>query len=131
MKKSYFSSLFAPIFGLILLNLLLSCSKNEGVIPDNKPIKIDIFQAGNVSATKVTLNAELLYLNDEKVLDHGFIILDKNSSNPIKISLGAKVKTGLIKHDYQPTKAFPLNEPLYFRSEEHTSELQSRENLVC
>ena len=115
MKKSYFSSLFAPIFGLIFLNLLLSCSKNEGVIPDNKPIKIDIFQAGNVSATKVTLNAELLYLNDEKVLDHGFIILDKNSSNPIKISLGAKVKTGLIKHDYQPTKAFPLNEPLYFK----------------
>src|SRR5690606_41986358 len=66
----------------------------------------------------------------------GRIHPDKGTAEAITIaqkSMNRLVIAGIIQdQNYFDEKVSPhLNEKIQFRSEEHTSELQSRENLVC
>lgn len=93
-----------------MMNLIWgSCSTKEEIIPDTKPIQIEAFAAGNVTSSVVTLNAEVKYLNDETILDHGFMIMDANNRNPEKVSLGKVLKTGLISLEYKSKTTFELD----------------------
>lgn len=98
---------FAPF---LAASVFSSCSKEQQVKPDIKPVRIQTYAVGNVSMDQVTLNAEILYLNDEKVLDFGFIIKTPANSDEKKISMGNQAKPGLISHVYRPTDTFPLGE---------------------
>ncbi|VTQ00643.1 hypothetical protein [Sphingobacterium daejeonense] len=67
MKTSNHLNNFNRAFLILLIFLLGSCSKKEEIKPDVKPITINTLPAGNVIATVATLNAEIGYLNDEKL----------------------------------------------------------------
>src|SRR5690606_39444115 len=61
---------------------------------------------------------------------------DENGNYKIKVFQGAWVAYANFKKEYNgktySIQAYPDNtDPISERSEEHTSELQSRENLVC
>lgn len=87
----------------------ISCNKKEEAKPDSNPIKIQTSYTSKAKANSITLSAEILYLNDEKVIDHGFIIKANNANKELKISLGAEVKTGLISHQATVEQAFEYN----------------------
>src|SRR5690606_42009263 len=52
---------------------------------------------------------------------------DNGIANPSLIQVGQQIRL----NGGGPEQATPVSEPAAERSEEHTSELQSRENLVC
>lgn len=90
-----------------------SCTTKEEVKPDTSPIRIQTNAVGNVSAERAILHGEILYLNDEEVLDYGFYITEQNSEKEQKISLGKKAEPGIVSFEYRPDKNFVLGE--YYR----------------
>jgi len=114
MNASQILNLLSKSLLVVILILIQSCSEKEEIKPDVKPIKILTLPAGNVSATSATLNAEIGYLNDEKVLDYGFIVSNGSNSENKKISIGNQPKTGLIQYEYKPTQKFQLNQNLNY-----------------
>ncbi|WP_104381630.1 IPT/TIG domain-containing protein [Sphingobacterium sp. HMA12] len=109
MKKINRYSLFQIFLYAVMGFAWLGCSTKEEIIPDTKPIQIKALLAGNVTASIVTLNAEVQYLNDEVILDHGFMIMGVNNSNPEKVSLGKTVKAGPINLEYKSKSVFELD----------------------
>lgn len=97
--------LFYTIIGIMLL---FGCKTEEKIIPDSKPIVIESLPVGNVSYNEVTLNAEIEYLNDEKVVEYGFVIIDVFSRQEQKIVVGTTSKIGLIQQKYKPKDSFEL-----------------------
>ena len=130
MKTSNYLNNFNRAFLILLVFLLGSCSKKEEIKPDVKPITINTLPAGNVIATVATLNAEIGYLNDEKIIDYGFILFEQTSNNSKKISLGSNPKAGLIQYDYKPDKNFGLNQILNYRFYLITERFEYMGNIV-
>lgn len=109
MKKINVYSLFQIFLFTVMGFVWTGCNTKEEIIPDTKPIQIEALPAGNVTASIVTLNAEVQYLNDEVILDHGFMIMGVNNSNPEKVSLGKTVKAGPINLEYKSKSIFELD----------------------
>lgn len=104
MKESY-------ILWLVSLCFLVSCKKVEKVvetIPDTNPIRIETLINGNADESKITFSGRILYLNDESIIDHGFVVeCQKYYDTSIKelvYSLGSMAKTGMITHTIQTPK---------------------------
>lgn len=84
-------------FLFIIVATIISC-KPEEIIIDKTAITVQTLDAGELKSTQVTLYGEIGYLNDETVLDHGFIIRTLRSSESKIISLGNKPELGIVKH---------------------------------
>lgn len=87
---------------------LWSCSTKDEIKPDEKPIQIKAIGVGNATAEQVTLNAEVLYVNDESVVDFGFVVKEGATGINKKISLGKSLQAGIISYNYVPEKLFKI-----------------------
>ncbi|WP_270090811.1 IPT/TIG domain-containing protein [Sphingobacterium sp. SYP-B4668] len=85
---------------LFVLFTLLSCKKDSHTI-DKTPITIKTLEAGNLQPDQATLYGEIGYLNDETVLDHGFIVFSQGSPERYTISLGDKPSVGIRSHSWK------------------------------
>lgn len=115
MKQSY-------ILWLVSLCFLFSCKKVEKVvetIPDTNPIGIETLMNDNANESTITFSGRILYLNDESIIDHGFVVeCQKYYDTRIKelvYSLGAKAKTGKTTHTIQtPDEILNSNSVKYY-----------------
>ena len=96
------------LYILFIISLLFGCKTEEKIIPDSKPILIQSLPVGNVLYNEVTLNAEVNYLNDERVVEYGFIINDASMGVEKRINLGSSTKVGLVQYRYKPENPFVL-----------------------
>ncbi|MDF2476315.1 MAG: Uncharacterized protein K0S24_1798 [Sphingobacterium sp.] len=115
MKKFY-------ILWLVSLCFLFSCKKVEKVvetIPDTNPITIETLINDNANESTITFSGRILYLNDEIIIDHGFVVeCQKYYDTSIKelvYSLGTKATTGKITHTIQtPNEILNSNSVRYY-----------------
>lgn len=90
---------------LACLCFFVSCKKVEKIVetvPDNKAIQIETLINDHADESSITFSGRLLYLNDETILDHGFVLEYEYRNNvekkEIRYSLGNKAITGKINH---------------------------------
>ncbi|WP_104383022.1 IPT/TIG domain-containing protein [Sphingobacterium sp. HMA12] len=115
MKESY-------ILWLVSLCFLFSCKKVEKVvetIPDTNPIRIETLINDKANESTITFSGRILYLNDESILDHGFVIEYQNYYDTrireLAYPLGPKVTTGKITHSIQtPSEILNANSIKYY-----------------
>src|SRR3712207_8390023 len=68
---------------------------------------------------------------EERVLVKFGVTLEEASSFEIYQALGDTVMEKIAKNWYDTKKKYEREKQAFYRSEEHTSELQSRQYLVC
>src|SRR5690606_39584130 len=95
------------------------CTQNEGVVPGNTVTRTSVNVGGNAT------------------LDNGFYtsgslnyVKTDQETPPIGGTGSVMGNLLFLPSSYDLTN-YPFEHPITGRSEEHTSELQSRENLVC
>ncbi|AIM37251.1 hypothetical protein KO02_11530 [Sphingobacterium sp. ML3W] len=107
----FYSSIF-----IILFFTLQGCSKKEHIkLVDSTPISVEIGGYKNLKKNEVTFTSKLTYLNDEKVVDFGWVIKDlypdeshKETTNETIVSMGNTPKVGTLEYVYKPKSAFEL-----------------------
>lgn len=84
--------------GLFLLILLIGCEKEENAtIVDSKPIQLETTAPEKNAIDKIIIAGRVLHLNDEKIVDHGFICGSGDTIHTV--SLGNKLSLGKITAD--------------------------------
>ncbi|MBD1426068.1 hypothetical protein [Sphingobacterium arenae] len=100
----------------IAMLLVGGCSKEASETPSGSTeIRLGTFSAENVNALRVTFKGEIKELNNEKILDHGFVFIrDYTPASPGKeteLSLGAEVSANKpVIYTYQPDVPFDLED---------------------
>ncbi|MGA6117018.1 IPT/TIG domain-containing protein [Sphingobacterium anhuiense] len=116
---------------------LLSCSKEEKItMIDTTPISIEIDGYKNLKKDEITFLGKVTYLNDEKIIDFGWIIqerlFDESGKEKVvetTISMGKDPKVGTVEFHYKPKKKFGFNQDysyfLYLKTEENVYRSES------
>lgn len=95
---------------LALFSVFFGCTKEEVIIEtDSRPLEIKTVAVGNLTATEVTLYGEIVHLNDETVIDHGFLLTSGSVDNTITLSVKEAAKPGTVSYLYKPTEPFKAN----------------------
>lgn len=97
----------------LILILIASCSKKDTPQQYPDPINLETGAFSDLSANEVTLTANIQSLNNEEILDHGFIwYMDDEPERTI--SLGNLVQAGTMSHDLRVNTEFEQNITYYY-----------------
>lgn len=102
---------------LLLAIVANACSKSEEVRKQIEPISLMTRAAGSVTAEAIIMHGQILSLNQEKIVDAGFMLyeISQGKGQPIEVSIGAaNLKLGDVSVTYRPTeKLKPLSQYEY------------------
>lgn len=104
---------FANLIIVIVLFVLFGCSKQDGPTGEEEviePIEISTGAHLNLTQSSVTLMADVNKLNNEEVLDHGFIwftVTTEGAKSEEKyLSMGRTIKEGGLKYEFNLPTGF-------------------------
>lgn len=100
--------IFSILFCSYSLLLILSCKKSEVKVVDENPIQILTLPVSELTLNNATLNGEIGYLNDEKIIEVGFVIINTQTKDLQKITLPPTVDVGMVSYKYITPKKFQL-----------------------
>ncbi|WP_270090815.1 hypothetical protein [Sphingobacterium sp. SYP-B4668] len=84
-----------------------ACKKTEENTPeDTTPVQLETLGADVANHTHIVLAGRILYLNNEKVLDHGFVVKSfyTNPALEYKYSLGSSLQIGKVSKKIDTSK---------------------------
>lgn len=119
------------LFATVLV--LGGCQKEEKIVVDLPPVKIITDLPQEVSSTQLVFVGQILQLNEEKVIEHGFVLTSRAGQETV-IRLTAAATPGYIKHTYKPSRTFSPNETFsyyyYLKTEKDTYKGQSHHFFI-
>ena len=117
MLINYKNKLFVLVFSILIFTF--SC-KQENADPEPnveekviEPIKIETNDFSDISSNGVKLFGKINYLNEEEILDAGFIIstINKTGNKDVEkeYSIGKNVSIGEVSYVYRPASPLEQN----------------------
>lgn len=105
--------LFTP---LLILWMLGGCKSKEVIVfEDLRSIDISTIGVGNASANQITFHAEILHLNEERVLEHGFLLNMGEGGSTLTLPAPIEARAGHVQLSYSPQVNFKANQYYSFQ----------------
>lgn len=101
---SFYSCRYFIYITFIALLTCIACKKENQIVNEDKPIQVESLSPDHASKENVILAGRILNFNNEKIIDHGFILESNFFINNTKdsISLGNNPKIGKITYKLIP-----------------------------